>query len=451
MIVLRLTLSWFSCGELRSRAGEMLCVATARAAWIISMLVGAMLVGAGAIAADPVRSEVVLRAETSFDGTLTDVTEQGEFVFVAGGQSRRIATSELVRWGRYVDRGDGTQILLTDGSILVADVLNIESDAISVIGRMWREARLPRAAVRAIFFHLPADVEQRDKLFYRALEPGKPESRLLLANGDELAGSLPDTVSREAGALQLTRVVWTVPEPGVAPVEVPLERVAAVLLPVELSQRAAGQIGGIVVGLRDGSLLRAQAMRRVNQGLEFQTVNGISLTTDVLAGGSDGPWSDVVMLQPFPSHITYISDIPKLGYKDVPYLDREWPFQLDRSLSGGRLRHNNGVWVKGIAMHSGSRLAVELGGSYEAFQAELGIDQRAGRQGSVVFRVYVQDVNGDWQKAYESGIVRGGDDLVPVRVDLAGAPRLALLVDFADRGDQWDHALWLDARLVKRP
>ena len=68
-----------------------------------------------------------------------------------------------------------------------------------------------------------------------------------------------------------------------------------------------------------------------------------------------------------------------------------------------------------------------------------------------MFRVYVQDVNGDWQKAYESGIVRGGDDLVPVRVDLAGAPRLALLVDFADRGDQWDHALWLDARLVKRP
>jgi hypothetical protein len=171
----------------------------------------------------------------------------------------------------------------------------------------------------------------------------------------------------------------------------------------------------------------------------------------VVGAGEIGPWGDVIMLQPFRSHITYLSDMTNLGYKHVPYLDQEWPYRLDRTLSSGRLRHGGRLWLKGVAMHSSSRLAIETSGIYEEFQAEVGIDESAGRQGSVVFRVYVQDSSGGWRKAYESGVVRGGDARVPVRVNVAGAPRLALIVDFADRGDQWDHALWLNARLVKSP
>jgi hypothetical protein len=38
---------------------------------------------------------------------------------------------------------------------------------------------------------------------------------------------------------------------------------------------------------------------------------------------------------------------------------------------------------------------------------------------------------------------------VPVSVDLGGAKRLDLVVDFADRADELDRANWLNARLVK--
>ena len=37
-----------------------------------------------------------------------------------------------------------------------------------------------------------------------------------------------------------------------------------------------------------------------------------------------------------------------------------------------------------------------------------------------------------------------------VSVDVTGAKTLELLVDYADRADQQDHANWLDARLVRR-
>jgi hypothetical protein len=38
---------------------------------------------------------------------------------------------------------------------------------------------------------------------------------------------------------------------------------------------------------------------------------------------------------------------------------------------------------------------------------------------------------------------------VHVSVDLTGAKKLELVVDYADRADVLDHADWLDARLTK--
>ena len=74
----------------------------------------------------------------------------------------------------------------------------------------------------------------------------------------------------------------------------------------------------------------------------------------------------------------------------------------------------------------------------------MGIDDSTGGRGSVDFA--------SWSTASErcaSGPIRGGAPPVPVSVDLAGAKRLELVVDYGERGDVLDHADWLDARLVK--
>ena len=78
------------------------------------------------------------------------------------------------------------------------------------------------------------------------------------------------------------------------------------------------------------------------------------------------------------------------------------------------------------------------------FQAELGIDDSTGGRGSVQFRVLV-----DGQERFASPIIRGGNPPVPVSVDVAGAKKLELVVDYADRADVLDHADWLNARLTK--
>jgi hypothetical protein len=99
-------------------------------------------------------------------------------------------------------------------------------------------------------------------------------------------------------------------------------------------------------------------------------------------------------------------------------------------------------------MPSASRLAYDVA-EYRKFEAEIAVDRAAGLLGSVTFKVVLEAVPGQWSTAYESPVIRGGDTPVPISIDLKGAARLALLIDFADRGDECDDTDWLNARLVK--
>jgi hypothetical protein len=98
-------------------------------------------------------------------------------------------------------------------------------------------------------------------------------------------------------------------------------------------------------------------------------------------------------------------------------------------------------------MHSTSRLAYELDREYQTFAAELALDDAAGARGSAICRVFVAGDDGAFRSAYESPVLRGGEAPVSVSVDLTEVKRLALIVDFAERGDELDHVNWLNARL----
>jgi hypothetical protein len=102
-------------------------------------------------------------------------------------------------------------------------------------------------------------------------------------------------------------------------------------------------------------------------------------------------------------------------------------------------------------MHSTSRLAYDVS-VYRRFEAELAIDESAGRRGSAIYKVLLYGAGAApaaWTTAYESPVLRGGAAPVPVSLELGGATRLALIVEFADRGDELDLANWLGARLFK--
>jgi hypothetical protein len=133
----------------------------------------------------------------------------------------------------------------------------------------------------------------------------------------------------------------------------------------------------------------------------------------------------------------------------VPYLSIEWPFERDRNVVGGPLAASGRRYLKGLGMHSASRITYRLDGKFRRLDATAAIDDSANKKGSVTFGVYVLRDN-QWKSAYTSAVMRGGDAPLLVSVNVESAQGLTLTVDFADRGDELDHADWLDARLVKK-
>jgi hypothetical protein len=78
------------------------------------------------------------------------------------------------------------------------------------------------------------------------------------------------------------------------------------------------------------------------------------------------------------------------------------------------------------------------------FQALVGLDDRAGPLGSVVFRVIV-----DGRERYVSPTISARDTPKAIDVDLEGAKLLILITEFGERGEVRDFADWAEARILR--
>lgn len=109
-------------------------------------------------------------------------------------------------------------------------------------------------------------------------------------------------------------------------------------------------------------------------------------------------------------------------------------------------------YEKGLKVHANSTMIYDLDDAtgYEYLLAEIGIDDNTCNQGSVVFEVFGQNLEGGEYKEellYTSPVLRQSDDPLPIKVEIVGYERLRLRVDDADDGRTCDHADWADLRL----
>ncbi|UCD49240.1 MAG: NPCBM/NEW2 domain-containing protein [Phycisphaerales bacterium] len=112
----------------------------------------------------------------------------------------------------------------------------------------------------------------------------------------------------------------------------------------------------------------------------------------------------------------------------------------DQSVDGNPLRIAGKTFEKGLGTHADSRLYVKLDGGSRRFSALVGIDDEAGRFGSVEFRVLA-----DGEEVYKSGTIRSGQAARPVDVEVTGVDMLVLIVDAGPDGMNFDHADWANA------
>lgn len=390
-----------------------------------------LLCVASTLVASPL--EVVLADEQPFDGRLVRLSDDELEFTTSEGAPREIEASRFVLWSHPREPVRRSRVLLSDCSEIVADLswttdgsVQLAGDAVQVRTNLLGRVELPLTAVRGVLFDAARDPVVADRVLkeMRASETSK-DDQVWLVNGDRLTGK----VTSIDGAVATLDVAGD-------SIRVPLSNLSAVAFRAVPSRIPPAKW---VIGLQDGTLLRASEAS--GDGPSFQA----KLSAGVVVKGKS--LENIAFLQNVDGDFTYLSDLEPIDYKHTPYFELSWPLAVDRNLFDRPLSSAKERYLKGLAMHSASRAAYRLDGNEQKFAATIALDDTAGKEGSVIFRVYaVRD--GKPELAYESDIIRGGDAPEPISVDIAGAQGLILLVDYADYGDQRDHANWLDARVV---
>jgi hypothetical protein len=392
-------------------------------------------------------------------------SQGGVLTFTGAEGERRLALADLAFWGSPVNPVPNPQypsslLLLANGDLLVADVREGDQEFLHIDtpggspdspnrSPKFGPRKIPLELVAGLVFHMPVDPQRRDQLIGRlkaaSAAPAKGDERagqsdrLILENGDELPGQVTN-ISEKAVELKS----------DVGAVSIERTKIAAIVFNPSLLARFAPYGPRILVGLRDGSRLTVSSLIYDGKQIRLTLPDG---SAGLVWKTSEPTETDrigevLTFVQPLNiagGKITYLSDLTAASYVHVPFLSLSWPYRTDANVVGTQLRAGGRLYAKGIGMHSTSRLTYRIDAKpYKRFEAALAVDDHTEGRGSVVFRVYV-----DSQERYHSPAIRGQAGVIPISVDVQGGKQLSLIVDYAEGGDELDHADWLNARLVE--
>jgi glucose/arabinose dehydrogenase len=182
-------------------------------------------------------------------------------------------------------------------------------------------------------------------------------------------------------------------------------------------------------------------------GQTYQFVNWSdsgAATHDILTPAVDTTYTATYQLAPY----IYVSNLPFVGTPT-----NGWgPVERDRSngetgaTDGRTISLRGQTYAKGLGVHAASNVTFNLGGSYQRFLSNIGIDDETNGAGSVVFQVFADNV-----AVYTSPTLTGSSPVVSVDISVVGVQQLRLVVTDAGNGNGSDHADWADARLTALP
>jgi len=386
-----------------------------------------------AFAAEIDKSLLLLSDGNSVEGSVTTISD-GKVVLTT--PERSYASGKWVRWSNPSSVAPRPHVYFGNRSVVVAKKdwtgkvpITIDEQHVVLQNQTLGKVTLARQQVRLVLITSANEPTTTLNLLAESTANNNRDTDLVwLTEGDLLSGHVS---SFDGVTLDLELAGETV--------SLAASRVAACSFANREAQQAASN-AAYLVGLDDGTILESDRLS-VN-------ANGIELSQPVAGELKASSPKSLRFVQNQTRSITYLSDVQPLDYKQTPYFDQAWPLARDQSPLGRVPTVSGRRYAKCLAMHAAARAVYAVPAGARKFCAELAIDDSAQRRGSVVFRAYLA-TGGSLTKAYESPVVRGGDEPVSLSVDLADASALVLVVDYADRGDELDHALWLDARFVE--
>ena len=142
--------------------------------------------------------------------------------------------------------------------------------------------------------------------------------------------------------------------------------------------------------------------------------------------------------------VVYLSERKPAGSQYGTYIGPKRDFRIDRTVDGHMFQLAGQTYDRGIGAQSRTLLAYLVEPGDRRFQATVGVDERAGPLGSVVFAVLV-----DGKEKLRTPPRTDRDAPISIDLDVSGAKFVILATEFGDRGDVRDLGDWVEARMIR--
>ena len=382
----------------------------------------------------PVPSDPLFNVLTTDGSTATGRLRQfgshGELTLVtAAGIDKTYPIASLVKISRQTAIPalvpEASVVLFPEGDRLYRTAIGAANETtLDVQSFSLGHLAIPLESVLGLVLALPTDSDALEGLIRKVREEPRTSEILWLANGDRLTGGFLGLTERQVEF-----------QPAKEMIQIERTGVVALGFDPTLVAYPKPASGFYELTLSDGSRLGVIAPR-IEQG------NIVATSRFQVA--IKAPLAEVVRLHARTSTVVYLSEREPGAVQYVPYVGPSRPYRKDANVEGHSMRISGADFERGIGTESRTLLAYVLKPGDKRFQAQVGVDDRAGPLGNVIFRVLVDNV-----ERFASPPLSPRDASKLIDLDLTGAKRLILVTEFGERGGVRDFADWGEARIIR--
>lgn len=363
-------------------------------------------------------------------GRIVSFGGSGVTITARDGKRESLPFDRLVRLAREssspIAAGENSQaVLLGDGDRLMRASISTATDAaLEIRSELLGKLELPLGCVLGVILAAPGQPGDLDRLIERVRTEARASEVAWLSNGDRVDGSFLGMDERSV-KLQV----------GPKPLEIDRGGVVAVGFDPKLLDYPLPKTVFLEATLGDGSRLGLATIELADGTIEATTRFGKRIRF---------PISELARLQARSRSVVYLSERSPARAQYEEYVGPTLPYRADRAVDGQPIRLGGQTYDRGIGTQSRTFLAYRIEPGDRRFQATIGVDERAGPLGSVVFRVFV-----DRRECFKSPAMTDRDPPKALDIDLTGGKILILVTEFGERGNVRDLADWAEARIIR--